>query len=242
MSSVGNYKCEVTSHQDMNKSKGIIYMSEFDIEDIIIIQEGLVDFSAVGVEPATWIKHNHSSTRGLSPNHQSRISTRVCKDSRRGTKNVGVINRDQCTARNVNNTDTINCCRAEYTMCGRCATIVHGSDACEAADLCTYAAWNRKCRENLFQSEVVQVMDTQKLQRFDAPNLVRLCYSTRTTSYATVARAGFLDATIETLSIVQQPTQARALSPIPANHEIIHSENEMDETRASKRRLEVENE
>ena len=37
-------------------------MSEFDIEDVTIIQEGLVD---VGVEPATWIKPNRAGTRAF---------------------------------------------------------------------------------------------------------------------------------------------------------------------------------
>ena len=49
----------------MNKSKGIIYMSECDIEDVTIIQEGLVDFGVVGVEPATWIKPNGAGTRAF---------------------------------------------------------------------------------------------------------------------------------------------------------------------------------
>ena len=135
-------------------------------------------------------------------------------------------------------------------MCGKCAAIGHGSDACKAADLkcchCgeSHAAWNRKCRENLFQSEVAQVMHTQKLQRCDASNLVRRRYPNRASIYETVACTGLLAATIETTSIVQQPTQTRTLlPPTPANHQATHTENEMEhETRASKRRLEVENE
>ena len=48
-------------HQHINKSKGFIYMSEFDIEDGTILQEGLVGYGVVEVEPATLIKSN----RGL---------------------------------------------------------------------------------------------------------------------------------------------------------------------------------
>ena len=125
-----------------------------------------------------------------------------------------------------------------------------GSDSCEAAELKCYhcgephAAWNLKCRENLFPSKVAQVIHTQKLQRFDASDLVRLRYPNRASSYATIVRAGLLAATIETTSIVQQPTQTRALPPrTPANHQTTHTENEMEhETRSSKRGLEVENE
>ena len=111
-------------------------------------------------------------------------------------------------------------------MCGKCAAIGHGSDACKAGDLkCCHcgephAAWNHKCKENLFQSEVAQTMHTRKLQRFDASHLVRHRYPNRISSYAPrPMRAG--------TSIAQHPTHARTLPPTPANHQITHSENEM---------------
>ena len=124
-------------------------------------------------------------------------------------------------------------------MCGKCAAVGHGSDACEAGDLkCCHcgephAAWNNKCKENLFQSEVAQTMHTRKLQRFDASHLVMHRYHNRISSYAPwPMRAGFLAATIEATSIAQHPTHARTLPPTPANHQITHSENEMEhETR-----------
>ena len=81
---------------------------------------------------------------------------------------------------------TINRCRAEFTMCGKCAAVGHRSEVCVAACLkCChcgepYTAWNRKCTENLFQSEVSQIMHTLKLQRFDATELVRRRFPNRT--------------------------------------------------------------
>ena len=56
---IAGQKCEVVSHQHINKSKGIIYVSEFDVEDGKILQEKLVGY---GVEPATWIKPNQAGT------------------------------------------------------------------------------------------------------------------------------------------------------------------------------------
>ena len=52
ISSMGGQKCVFVSHQHMNKSKGIIYVSEFDIEDDTILQEGLVRYGFARVEPA----------------------------------------------------------------------------------------------------------------------------------------------------------------------------------------------
>ena len=37
-------------------------MSEFDIEDSTILQQGLVGYGVVGVEPAKWIKPNRAGT------------------------------------------------------------------------------------------------------------------------------------------------------------------------------------
>ena len=40
-------------------------MNEFDIEDVMIIQEGLVAFLVGGVAPATWMKPNRAGTRAF---------------------------------------------------------------------------------------------------------------------------------------------------------------------------------
>ena len=62
ISSIGGQKCEVVSHQHLNKSNGIIYISEFAIESGTILQEGLVGYGVVGVEPLAWIKPNRAGT------------------------------------------------------------------------------------------------------------------------------------------------------------------------------------
>ena len=62
---------------------------------------------------------------------------------------------------------TINRCRIEFTMCGKCAAVGHKSEVCGTSYLkcchCSepHTAWNRKCKENLFQSEVSQIMHSE---------------------------------------------------------------------------------
>ena len=157
----------------------------------------------LGVEPATWIKPNRAGSRAFLVTFNRELAPEYIKipGEAQRTKLYEYKQRPMQCKKCQQYGHTINRCRAEYTMCGKCSAIGHGSDSCEAADLkCCHCgephtAWNRKCK-NLFQSEVVQVMHTQKLQRFDASDLVRRRYPNRASSYATVARAGLLAASL----------------------------------------------
>ena len=55
--------CEVEQHQSMNITKGIIYIYEFDIEDVNILKEGLTIFGVTNVEEATWLKLRREGTK-----------------------------------------------------------------------------------------------------------------------------------------------------------------------------------
>ena len=55
--------CEVEQHRSMNITKGIIYIYEFDLEDINILKEGLTIFGVTNVEEAAWIKPRHEVTK-----------------------------------------------------------------------------------------------------------------------------------------------------------------------------------
>ena len=106
-------------------------------------------------------------------------------------------------------------------MCGKCAAVGHRSEVCVAAYMkCCHCgephtAWNRKCTENLFQSEISQIMHTQKQQRFDATELVRRRFPNRTSSYASVARAGVLTTASVTVAGVLRPSEVRTLKHKP---------------------------
>ena len=56
LKSIGGVLCEVEQHRSMNITKGIIYIYEFDLEDINNLKEGLTIFGVTNVEEAIWIK------------------------------------------------------------------------------------------------------------------------------------------------------------------------------------------
>ena len=63
LKSIGGVPCEVEQHRSTNITKGIIYIYEFDIEDVNILKEGLTIFGVTNVEEATWIKPRREGTK-----------------------------------------------------------------------------------------------------------------------------------------------------------------------------------
>ena len=186
-----------------------------------------MDFGVVGVEKSTWIKPNRAGTRTFLLTFNRELAPEYVKipGEAQRTKVYEYKQRPMQCKKCQQYRHTINRCRT-------CEALTHARQLASsvATVVCgePHVTWNRKCKDNLFNSEVTQVMHTQKLQRFDASDLVRRRYPNRTSSFATVARAGLLSATIETASIAQQQTQSTALPPpTPARHQITHSENEM---------------
>ena len=47
----------------MNNTKGVIYIYEFDLEDVNILKEGVTIFGVTNVEEATWIKPRREGTK-----------------------------------------------------------------------------------------------------------------------------------------------------------------------------------
>ena len=121
----------------MNKSKGIIYVSEFNIEDgSTILQEGMVGYDVVGVELSTWIKPNRAGTaaflltfnRELAPE-----SVKISRESHR-TKVYEYKQRPMQCKKCQQYEHTINRCRIEFTMCGKCVQLL-GIDRGRVDDL-----------------------------------------------------------------------------------------------------------
>ena len=107
ISPIGGHKCEVVSYQRMNKSKGIIYVSEFDVEDATILQEGLVGYGVVGVEPATWIKPNWAGAWAFPLSIENLLQRALRSLVSLAEPRCMNTNSDQCNARNANNMDTL---------------------------------------------------------------------------------------------------------------------------------------
>ena len=87
---------------------------------------------------------------------------------------------------------TLKWCKAEQATCGKCATDGHLSQFCLVSSFkcchCgeNHAARNLKCKENIFQSEITQLMTRAKIQRRDATEIVRSRYPDHTRSYVAV--------------------------------------------------------
>ena len=98
------------------------------------------------------------------------------------------ISRDLCSAVNVSNTDTT--VKADSTVCGKCISVGYFSGDCTSETIKCYHyaedhfALSARCRQNIFQFEVAQVMAKQRMQGRDAVEVVKRRYPDRVTSYA----------------------------------------------------------
>jgi len=193
---VDGKECTVEAHKTMNTSKGLIYITEFDINEEEL-QEGLSDQSVTRVQEATWIKLRRPGAKAFlvtfgtdTPPEFVRIPgeslrTRVTEyfDRPKQCKNCQEYGHTARFCSNLNN-----------PRCGRCSLQGHGTVQCTSEDMKCYfcgekhTAWNKKCSENVFQSEVLQTQRKGRLSRKEAVRVVSERFPNRRTTFATTSR------------------------------------------------------
>jgi len=187
--------CNVVAHKNMNYSKGLIYVREFDIgeEDL---KAGLADQYVTEVKSATWIKTKSESVKPFLitfavdsiPEY-----IRIPGESFRTVVYEYVQRPMQCRKCQQYG-HTMKWCTSEVAVCGKCATSGHSTADCQATEAkCIHCeeghyAWNRKCRENLFQTEVTKTQSKEKISRRDAIAVVTRRYPNRKTPFSGITR------------------------------------------------------
>jgi len=197
MKKIDGRVCVVEAHRTLNTSKGLVFISEFDIS-AQELQDGLADQNVIEVSNAFWIKVQRPGVQvflltfsGDTPPEFLKIPgesmrTRVSEYHERPM---------QCKNCQEYGHTAKRCSQADNYRCGRCGRTGHGTSSCsEEAPSCyhcsgNHVAWNRKCSEHVFQAEVIKTQKKEKLSRREAIRVVRDRYPDRRTSFANAPRA-----------------------------------------------------
>jgi len=183
--------CKVSGHQTMNTSKGIIYIREFDIGEEEL-RVGLQDQSVIEVVHATWIKGRNEWVKPFLLTfamHATPEHVKIPGESFRTTVYEYHSRPMQCRkCQQYGHKDKK--CTSDAIVCGKCAASGHQSNECTSDTAkCYHCAeahfsWNKKCPENVFQSEVTKLQSKEKMSRRDAIQAVSRRFPERKTTYA----------------------------------------------------------
>ena len=92
-------------------------------------------YGVVGVEPATWIKPNLTAAFLLTFNRELAPESVKAPGESHRTKVYEYKQRPMQCKKRQQYQHTINRCRTEFTICGKCAAVWHRSEVCVAAYL-----------------------------------------------------------------------------------------------------------
>lgn len=184
----------------MNRSKGLIYIYEFDIDDTSILVDGLSESGVIDVQQAVWIKPRRAGTKAflLTFNREQAPEHIKIPGEARQTP-VYEYKKKPMQCKNCQQYNhTWKRCVSEFPICGKCSDTGHQTSRCPGTRLqcchcgLQHTAWNKDCQVNVFHSEVISVLQNQKLQRFEATEVVKRRLPNRMSTYSDVVKSGQL--------------------------------------------------
>jgi len=192
MTRIDGKDCRVEPHRTMNTSKGLVYISEFDITEDEL-KEGLEDQGVLDVKTAFWIKTKRPELKVFLVTFSSDSPpefVRIPGESLRTRVSEYTERPMQCKVCQEYNHTAKRCPTPNAPRCGRCSLFGHSSSNCDTENtLCchcsgNHTAWNKKCPEYIFQAEVSRTQQKEKTSRREAVRAVSARYPERRTTFA----------------------------------------------------------
>jgi len=193
---VDGKECTVEAHKTMNTSKGLVYITEFDINEDELL-EGLSDQSVTKVQEASWIKLRRPGAKAFLVTFNTETPpefVRIPGESLRTRVTEYFDRPKQCKNCQEYGHTARFCFNLNNPRCGRCSLLGHGTTNCTSEEIkCYYCgekhtAWNKKCSEYIFQSEVLQTQRKGRMSRKEAVRVVSERFPNRRTTFASTSR------------------------------------------------------
>ena len=173
LTSVADTPCTVSLHPRFNYQKGIIYIHEFDIDDVAQFREGLMssypNIANVEIAAFIWVK-SPNTTAFLVTFHRDHLPYSIyVPGERQDTKVYKYHNRPLICKRCQQYGHTVKRCSQTVPVCRRCSAGGHEIDACQAADFrclhcgAAHAVGSVDCPRQQEEQELVDVQDREKV-------------------------------------------------------------------------------
>jgi len=169
-------KCNVQPHKTFNTSRGLLYISEFDIS-AQELAEGLREQDVIEVTEAPWIKVRRPEVKVFLATFNRDAPPETVKipgESLRTRVSEYQERPMQCKICQEYGHTSKRCSVPNNPRCGRCSNVGHETKNCSSETVKCYhcsgehVAWNRKCPTHIFQAEVTKIQQKSKMSRREA--------------------------------------------------------------------------
>jgi len=176
MDKIDDKKCNVTPHKTFNTSRGLLYISEFDIS-AQELAEGLRDQAVIDVTEAHWIKVRRPEVKVFLATFNQDTppdTVKIPGESLRTRISEYHERPMQCKICQEYGHTSKRCSQSNNPRCGRCSAAGHETKNCSSENVKCYhcsgdhVAWNRKCPTHIFQAEVTKIQQKSKMSRREA--------------------------------------------------------------------------
>ena len=170
ITSVKQFNCTVNKYDRFNHKKGLIYVSEFDIENVEDFKQGLQEnYSVIDVEKATFIKAREGTTAFILTFNLEHVPHSIyIPGERQDTRVQSYISRPMMCIKCQEYGHTVKRCTGAK-VCRRCAEVGHGREECQKQELKCYhckgdhAAGSKECQRQQKETELVTIQEREKV-------------------------------------------------------------------------------
>ena len=116
--------CKVEPHSHRNSSKGLVFIKEFDVDDVTLLKDYLREFDVIAVEPAPFIKTKSKTTKAfiLTFNSPKTPYSIYIPGERSDTQVQPFKNRPMMCQKCLTYGHTQKRCRSEISSCRCCCS------------------------------------------------------------------------------------------------------------------------
>ena len=163
--------CKVQPHSHRNSSKGLVFIKEFDVDDVALLKDYLQEFDVIDVEPAPFIKTKVKTTKAfiLTFNSPKTPYTIYIPGERSDTQVQPFRNRPMMCQKCLTYGHTQKRCRSEIASCRRCSSREHVEADCSVSTpKCIHCqdehpAGSRDCPHWKREQEVINLSEEHKV-------------------------------------------------------------------------------
>ena len=172
ISSILNYQCKASIHPNLNFSKGLIFLREFDLaeEDLPSFKADLKESCGVAdIEHASFIKSTRSKAYIVTFRGNKLPYSIYIPGERSDTTINPFINRPMLCRNCWSYGHTTKRCKQEGGTCQKCGTLGHYLTDCPApVEKCLHCegehlAGDKSCRRHVYEQEVLNVVNREKV-------------------------------------------------------------------------------
>ena len=172
--------CLVEKHKTMNQREGIIYIYEYNVEDLASFENGLKrSYPVSKVIRAFWIKPKDENARAFLVTFEgTELPDTIRIPGERPTRVYKYYSRPMLCRSCLGYGHTAKYCKKNIVVCARCAIIGHTRDNCNKDPRCykcggSHQTGHKSCPEQRYQQEIINIQTDFQVDRQTASDRAR---------------------------------------------------------------------